>query len=274
MSDLRTDLALVMSGSRATTTVSPAWDFAVPNGGYLASLCLRAATEHMKDRVPSSLSATFVSSAASGREATLDVEVLRSTPRTAALHVGLAQEQRSIVSSTIWLRQEGVGGGLVHDVARRPDYPAPGDVPVVPKADVPRKAFNFYDNVEERQLPASTAAQPAPRWLAWYRFAPLAKYDEPTLDAARAVLLLDALAFPTAIVAHPGELCFAMTAQLDVHFCPTTQGEAGEWLLADLESPVSRDGVLLARGNVWTESGRLLASGQMKMLYMGPVMAR
>lgn len=273
MSDLRNDLALVSTGSHATANVSPAWDFAVPNGGYLASLCLRAATEHTKDRVPGALSATFVNSATSGREATLDVEVLRSTPRAAALRVDLTQDQRRIVASTIWLRQAGVGGGLVHDFARRPDYPGPADVPAVPKEGVPRKAFNFYDNVEERQLP-STSAQPAARWLAWYRFAPFATHDDATLDAARAVLLLDALAFPTSIVAHPGELCFAMTAQLDVQFHPMTRGEAGEWLLADLESPTSRDGVLLARGNVWTEDGRLLATGQMKMLYMGPVMAR
>jgi acyl-CoA thioesterase len=34
-----------------------------------------------------------------------------------------------------------------------------------------------------------------------------------------------------------------------------------EWLLCDAHAPVAREGIIGCRGHLWTESGRLLASG-------------
>ena len=167
-----------------------------------------------------------------------------------------------------------------------PSYPRPSDVPVVPD-DGPRKSFPFYANVEERQmgLPGENPGERVrvdmalgpdakPEWTAWYRFRPSSKFNDSTLDCARALILLDALVLNSCIMGHPKKLCLAATTQTDVLFCGPPEAHDTDWLLADLRCPFSYGGMMWSSGAVWSEGGRLLALGQSKMMFRGDVMDR
>ncbi len=269
MGGLDADLVLEGNGEAWTARLSPSWDLVTPNGGYLGALSLSAAREIAPSRVPVSIACTFLSAAASGKRARLDVNVLRSTKRADVLTIDLSQDGRQVLRSTVWRSDADASGGLVHDVAQMPSVPPPVDV--APSPASPRKDFPFYENIEERLL---SPAGEAPEWLGWYRFIPAAAFGDATTDNARALILLDALPLSTCLRAHPSRFCLATTTQTNVVFCAEPSAHESEWLLLQMRCPISRGGMLFAEGTVWSEMGRLLAHGQSSMIYIGPVVDR
>ena len=104
-----------------------------------------------------------------------------------------------------------------------------------------------------------------PNFRSWYRYVPRDTFDDPFVDAGRALLLVDTLGWPAAVRAYTSDLPFYapsldLTARFHARAPETT------WLLAECSSPVARDGLVASAASVWSADGRLLASGGQQML--------
>jgi acyl-CoA thioesterase len=103
-----------------------------------------------------------------------------------------------------------------------------------------------------------------PVWREWYRFRPRATFDEPFLDASRALLLLDTLSWPGACQPHPNAAFIAPNLDVNVWFHDAAPDS--EWLFVQHECPVAEAGLMGTTGRVWSRDGRLLASGGAQLL--------
>jgi acyl-CoA thioesterase-2 len=154
-------------------------------------------------------------------------------------------------------------------VTRAPEVPGPEslyDADALRGADEP-PPYPFWTNLETRVLDSGRFRERRrgePVWREWYRFRPRATFDDPFLDAGRSLLLIDTLSWPAASRPHLDSPF--MAPNLDVSAWFHRAEPESEWLLVDHESPVAEGGVMGTVGRVWSQSGRLLASGGAQLL--------
>jgi acyl-CoA thioesterase len=99
----------------------------------------------------------------------------------------------------------------------------------------------------------------------WYRFRPTPTFADPFLDAGRGLLVLDTILWPVASRGHPENTeLYAPSIDVQVRFHALAPDEP--WLLSDAVSPTARDGLVGGTAAIWSESGRLLATGGQQML--------
>jgi acyl-CoA thioesterase len=262
LGDFELDTRLEGERGRYRAVLSRDWEIWGPNGGYVAAIALRAAGLEARIARPASFAAHFLGVAAF--EA-VEVEVLplHQGRRSESFRVSVRQAGRSIVEAIV--RTAAQGPGLEHDVARAPELPAPEGLR---NRDELYKAewgppFPFWKNLETRPIsPERFDEEPRPRepvWREWYRFRPRATFEDPFLDAGRALLLLDTLSWPAASQPHPNAPFRA--PNLDVTAWFHRADPKSEWLLADHECAVAEDGLMGTTARVWSRDGRLLASG-------------
>jgi acyl-CoA thioesterase len=272
MADLDATTALEGGEGRYSATLSDDWEIWGPNGGYVASIALRAAGLESRFARPASFMAHFL---AAGRFERVDVEVtmLRSTRVAESLRVQLRQGDRVLLEAMVWTVDH--LEGLEHDVA-----PLPDDVPVpltLRTTDELRAAAGvadspyarFWANLEQRPLDwvedweHREAGEPVFR--GWMRFRPVATFADPFVDAARSLLLLDTMGWPATMRGYAPPVEFiAPNVDLAVHFHrldPTS-----EHLFVEAVAPIAADGLIGARSRVWSESGALLATGTQQLL--------
>ena len=105
----------------------------------------------------------------------------------------------------------------------------------------------------------------APRVCCWYRFRPDARFDQPFLEAARALILIDTLSWPAACQAHDmGNPWMAPSLDVSVRFHRAPP--YSEWLLLEARADVATEGLIGFASRVWDEDGRCLASGGGQLL--------
>jgi acyl-CoA thioesterase II len=263
MEDFAEATAVAPHTGRLRARLSSGWEVWGPNGGYVATVALRAAGAVAPFTRPASLACHFLAVAES-REVDLDVVVLRKTRRAASLRVSMTQDGRPILEAIVWAvdrRDEGV----VHDAAPAPDVPRPEALQPIEALLRPeeRAGFPFWDNLECRPIdwsPPPWRPQP-PVMRRWLRFRPRATFpDDPFLDAGRAVVLLDTHLWGPAWLHHgPDSPWIAPSLDLAVQFHRTAPHS--EWLLCEAVSPAAAEGLVGARAALWDSDGRLLASG-------------
>jgi acyl-CoA thioesterase-2 len=262
MGDFEADTRVEGEQGRYRAMLSRDWEIWGPNGGYVATIALRAAGREARIARPASLAAHFLGVA---RFEAVDVEVtpLHQGRSSESFRVGVRQGERPILEAIV--RTAARGPGLEHDVARAPELPAPEGLR---NRDELYKAewgppFPFWSNLETRPIhPERFEEEPRPRepvWREWYRFRPRATFDDPFVDAGRVLLLLDTLSWPAASQPHPDAPFRA--PNLDVTAWFHRAEPESEWLLADHESHVAEGGLMGTTGRVWSRAGRLLASG-------------
>jgi acyl-CoA thioesterase-2 len=246
---------------RFRAKLSEDWRIWGPNGGYLATIALRAVGRVARIPRPVSFAGHFLSVA---EYAETDVEVvpLRSGRRSESLRVSLVQGERRILEALV--RTAVVAPGLVHDVAVVPEVPDPESLKSADDLrdpDEPER-FPFWRNLERRVLHPEHwrdgQARP-PTWREWYRFRPRATFDDPFLDAGRSLLLIDTLSWPAACQPHPDAPFQA--PNLDVVAWFHRADPDSEWLLADHVSPLAEAGLVATTGRVFSRDGKLLAHG-------------
>lgn len=93
----------------------------------------------------------------------------------------------------------------------------------------------------------------------WVRFEPTPTFEDPFIDAARPLILLDTFGWPAVYMKHRGVDFVAPNLDTAVwfHRPPAASG----WLLVDHESPVAGGGLIGVSGRVWDEERNLVASG-------------
>lgn len=274
MGDLADDTAVRPSGhgdGHYEATLSPEWEIWGPMGGYVAACALRAVGAATEQPRPATFSCHYLGVARFG-PVDLQVETRRSG-RTAASHrVEVTQEGRPILDATVW--SVGDVEGLEHDETTAPDVPGPDDLPYLRELlpdDAEGPPFPFWNNLDAKPVDFEVdwppdGPRPA-RWREWLRFTPTATFEDPWVDAARSVILVDLPSWPSAHRPHAWRQppFIAPTLDLNVAFHRPTAGH--EWLLCEGAAPVSTDGLFGWNARVWSPGGRLHASGGGQCLY-------
>ena len=259
------DLDTRLSGADGVyqATLSPDWQIWGPNGGYVAAIALRAAGLASRFRRPASFTCQFLGV---GAFAPADVRVVpqRSARTAESLRVTLAQNERAFLEAQVWTVDD--ARGMEHDFARMPTVAAPDALAPFEELEGParRPGFPFWQNLEGRP----TAWVPREQWqpgepagCTWYRYRPESRFSDPFVDAARALLLIDTLSWPAACRAHREEDNPWMAPSLDVAVRFHRPAPSSEWLLVEARADVATDGLIGFHNRVWSEDGRLVASG-------------
>jgi acyl-CoA thioesterase II len=268
MGDFAAETAVEARDGRWRATLSRDWEIWGPNGGYVAAIALRAAGAATALRRPASFAGHFLS-VAEFDAVDLEVTTLRAAKRAASLRVSMSQKGRPIFEAIVWV--VGEGEGLQHDDAVMPAVPAPSELrsieELVPPEDLQQR-YKFWENFEARPIdfvPWAARVPGRPAWCEWYRFRPSCSLDDPFVDAARSLLLIDTMGWPAACRAHPRDSGF-VAPSLDVAVQFHRLAPDSEWLLVDAVAPVAAEGLIAGQGRVWSADGRLLASGGGQLL--------
>ncbi|MEJ7584047.1 MAG: thioesterase family protein [Acidimicrobiales bacterium] len=271
MGDLADDTAVEASGDGSYRAVlSGDWEIWGPMGGYVAACALRAAGASSEHPRPAAFSCHYLGVA---RFAPVDIRVeTRKRGRTAASQrVEVTQEGKPILDAMVW--SAGDVEGLEHDETVAPDVPGPDSLPgisaLVPDDTPP--PFPFWNNLEARPIDFEAdwppdGPRPA-RWQEWLRFTPTATFEDPWIDAARCVILVDLPSWPSAHRPHAWRQPPFMAPTLDLNVAFHRPPRGMDWLLCDGTAPLSTEGLFGWSARVWSQGGRLHASGGGQCLY-------
>lgn len=265
MGDLGADTTVEGRAGRYRGRLSPEWEIWGPCGGYVAAMALRAAAAEARLARPATFACHYLG-VGEFDEVDIDVATLASSKRAESVRVSMTQRGRPLLEALV--RFVVPSNGLVHDATRPPDVPDPDtlksweDHGFKPKYpfwnNLEARPFEWFDDWERR--PAGD-----PVYRQWYRFRPTATFDEPVVDAARLLIVLDIMPWPAATMASTGRMEFiAPSLDLAVRFHRAASDS--EWLFAEGEAPVAEDGLITGSARVWSRDGRLLASGEQQML--------
>ena len=271
MGDLGVDTAVSPVGDgRWSATLSDDWNIWGPNGGYVASVCLRAAGAATGFPRPATIACHYLEV---GRfeEVTLHVDVLRSTKRTAAARVQMLQGDRRLADATVWAVADHLDGYQWDDSAA-PAVPKPDEI-TAPEATGSRSPFSFARNLEQRRIQTMTQEE----WeqfpggphvaQAWMRFVPTSTFDDPWIDACRSLILLDTWAWAAAASGlAASESGRFLGPNLDVTARFHTDASHSEWLLVDARAPVATGGLIGTEVAAWTIDGKLSASAGAQLI--------
>lgn len=252
------DEATQVSGAdgQLSASLSDQWEIWGPNGGYLAAIALRAAGSVAQIQKPRSFYCHFLSSPSFDR-VEIEATSLKRGSRAESLSVGMSQQGKPILQALVKTAVD--GPGHTHQHPTMPDVPSPDQIEqyeYVPGPD--RPAFRFWENVERRPIPVESGDR-SPIVRVWTRFRPTACFEDPFLDAARSLILLDTFGFPAAYQRYRSWDYLA--PNLDTSLWIHRFNPACEWLLVDHECSVAADGLMGVSGKIWDTEGRLLATG-------------
>lgn len=239
--------------------LSPRWAVWGPNGGYLAAIALRAAMARSRLPRPASFHCHFLA-IGEFAPAALHVSTQGGGKRAESLRVEIVQEGRTLLSASVWMVDEGLGG-YTHDFGRAPAVPPPGDL---------RSYHDLVDNYDEwYPIWRSMEGRPT-RWQeghpepgepvsrTWLRFTGTPIPDA-RADALRQLFWLDYPGWNATIAAHRWPFPY-LTPNLDLNVQFHRFAPEADWMLADGNVWVAEDGLVGCVSRLWSEDGRLLAS--------------
>jgi acyl-CoA thioesterase-2 len=250
---------------RFSGQLSDDWEIWGPEGGYVAAVALRAAGAASPFDRPASFFCHYLSVAAF-EPVELTVTPRRSGRTVLAQRVEMTQRGKPVLDAMVW--SVGEVTGLVHEDLTPPLVADPEDVKsweeLVPEGrDGP--GFNFWDNFVQKPITYSLEWPPKepmpPVWQAWVRCQPTATFEDPWVDAARTLIVLDVMSWPAGHRPHAHLDHGFIAPSLDLYAAFQRPGTFSDWLLLDGHSPVADDGLLSWNGRVWNRDRKLLASG-------------
>jgi len=239
--------------------ISDRWGIGlVPNGGYVLSVAMAALRGALPGLDPLTVTAHFLRPAKVG-EARIVVEVVKAGRRFSTVAARLEQDSGEVI------RVLGTYGRIAHGSA--PVYVA-GSPPLLPPREslVPAwsgtkesppeagtMAMTIRERFDVRFDPATSAFQRGERGESaelrgWLRFS-----DGRLPDVHALGLLADALPPPVFNLLSPG---WVPTVELTVH---VRAHPVGEWLRCVFRTRFVQNGLLEEDGEIWDESGTLVA---------------
>jgi acyl-CoA thioesterase II len=272
MGDLAEDTAVEAVGDGMyTAKLNADWEIWGPMGGYVAAVALRAAGAASSQPFPAAFSCHYLSVA---RFAPVDIRVQsRKKGRTAeAQRVEITQDERPVLDAMVW--STGEVEGLEHDVTVAPEVAGPDALTSMAELMAEageRPAVPFMGNFDVRPLTFERPWPPdgprEPVHQQWMRYLPTSTFDDPWVDAARSVILVDLPSWPSVHRMHAWRQppYTAPTLDLNVAFHHPSTREP--WLLCDGAAPLSANGLFGWNARVWSPGGTLHASGGGQCLY-------
>ncbi len=251
-------------GGRHTGMVHGDWEIWGPCGGYVAAIALRAAGAESPFARPASFFCHYLSVAAFA-PVDLVVTPLRAGRTVLAQRVEMTQDGRPILEAMVW--SVGDVEGLEHRDLVPPDVANPDDLPerVAAPDDEVGPGFPFWDNFDQRPIEWADSWPPPeplpPTWRTWVRCRPKATFDDPWVDAARSLIVLDVGSWPAGVRPHAYRDPPYIAPSLDLYASFQCPGGSSEWLLLDTHAPVAQGGLLSWNGRVWSRERHLIASG-------------
>lgn len=275
MGDVALDTATEPLGhGRHRAMVHGDWEIWGPCGGYVAAIALRAAGAESPLLRPASFFCHYLSVAAFA-PVELVVTPLRSGRTVLAQRVEMTQDGRPVLDAMVW--SVGAVEGLEHEDVTPPDVPGPDELPTRDELWVAGDAvdegdgrddatpYPFWDNFDQRMIEWSPTWPPTealpPTWRTWVRCRPTATFDDPWVDAARSLIVLDVGSWPAGSRPHMYLEPPFIAPSLDLYASFQYSGSGSPWVLLDAHSPVAHGGLLSWTGRVWSEDRKLIASG-------------
>lgn len=268
MGALQVDTAIRTEDGRLFADLSRDWEIWGPNGGYVSAIALRAAgAVAPADHRPATLSVQYLGVGAFG-PAEAVVTPVKQGRSAWLMNVALQQEGKVFLQAQVWTTNR--SGGPVTSEARAPDVPPPSDLKTYREHTGGPPQHGFWRNFEGKPLrfvPPDAPRQVGPAALReWYSFIEYEGGDDPFVDFGRAVILLDTLVWPT----HHRGLATApdyIAPSLDLTVWFHEPAGASDWLLVDGVADVAREGLIHGHSRIWTDDGRLVATGGSNLLH-------
>lgn len=232
----------------------------------MAAIALRAAGAEAEIRRPASFAAHYLS-VAKFEPVDLEVCLLKRGRKSEAFRVSMTQKGKPILEALV--RTGAEQEGLRHDTTRPPDAARPDALRPTAEIYGWESDYPFWRNLEERlNDPKAWRPEEPPRdpdHLAWYCFRPQATFDDPFVDAGRSLLLIDTLIWPAVCYLHRGRQSF-IAPNLDVTASFHRPAHESDWLLCRAQAPLAEGGLIGGSCQVWSESGKLVASGGAQLM--------
>jgi acyl-CoA thioesterase len=245
-----------------STVLDRGWEIWGPSGGYLAALSLRAAGECAQIQRPVSYYCHFLSPPEFDA-VEIEVETLRSGRRAEAFSVRMSQGGGEFLRAMV--RTAAEAPGYEHREVTAPAVEGPEDSPPFerPAADG-KPLYPFWGNVSCRRPGGGAPEGERAQNREWVRFDPVEGLEDPFLDAARSLVLLDTFGWPATWQRYRGADFVAPNLDTAVWF--HRPALHSPWLLVDHAAPVAGDGLIGVGGQIWSEDGELVASGGAQLL--------
>lgn len=254
---------------RFTATLSPEWEIWGPMGGYVAAVALRAAGAASPFDRPATFACHYLA-VARFEPVDLVVTVQRAARTALSQRVVMTQGDRTVLTAEVW--SVGTVEGLEHHLAEPPAVPGPEGLPSFAELEPDRWPwYPFWANLDARPTGGREQWPPPgplpPRWRTWLRFRPTATFGDPWVDAARSVVLLDLVGWPSANQHHAWREAPYTAPSLDLSVAFHEAAPEAGWLLADGYSPVAGNGLVGWNGRLWSPAGRLVSSASGQALF-------
>jgi acyl-CoA thioesterase II len=269
--DLAKDTSVEGAEGRYHARLSDDWAIWGPNGGYVASVALRAAGAHSRFERPASIVGHYLG-VATFDDVDIDVTTLRAAKRAESMRVSMTQGTQPIFEALVW--SVGDVRGLEHDDTTMPEVAAPETLPIVAEKLAENGItpfFPFWNNFEERvddwvdsQEKWENRPPSDPVWGHWFRYVPRSTFDDPWVDACRSLILLDTGIWPATCNLHVRNDFMAPSIDISAAFhraCPEEP-----WLYAQSHATSASRGLVGGEGRVWSRDGTLLAVGASQLL--------
>ena len=234
--------------------VQPEWDiFGVANGGYLMAIAARAMSESADGRVPVSLTAHFTRPVSSG-PVEVSVEPVKTGRTFSTMSARVSAEQESMILLGSFAEPGSLGEETLYLAAEPPEMPPPEKCPrLLPAADAPLPP-PLVAQFEERLHPDDAGpmeGRPSGEAVGrgWFRL-----HDDEPLDVFALFLVADA--FPPAVFNARVPMAWTPTLEMTTHIRATP---APGWLRVRFTTRFVGGGLLEEDGEVWDETGRLVA---------------
>ncbi len=193
--------------------------------------------------------------------------MLKAGKSIACIRVDLLQGERHVLSAQVWTTNR--TEGPIAREAKRPRVARPADLVSLESHPMGTgQRHPFWQNFERRPAKQRVPGVPDPRGArleGWYRYLDFEETPDPYLDFSRAVVLIDTLLWPTFFFNQPPPVDY-IAPSLDLSVWFHEAPGARDWLLLDSRADTAGGGVIFGDGRIWTDDGRLIATGASQML--------
>jgi acyl-CoA thioesterase len=270
MGALQNDTAVTKSGEKLTANLSRDWEIWGPAGGYLSAIALRAAgAVAPSDHRPASYSCQYLSTGPFGP---IDIEAIpvRQGRNVWCINVALLDGAKRFLQAQVWTTNKNDGPHKID--CKMPDVPQPSALrPVEDFLSPDAPPHPFWKNFDAKHVDfipwqdghfdrrGSVTEQ-------WLRFRGFDAGGDPFVDCGRTVLLIDQMPWPAfhrGLEIKPDYIAPTLDLTVWFHDMPGPDG----WLFCDCRSDVAVNGLIHGRVRIWSEDGRILATGGSNLLH-------